>query len=103
MLVESPSTPLTKMYFRSPKRTHKDTTYIFPRGRHGGVVLGGCRLDGVWKGEPDMAFAEDIKTRCCKLCPDLGKPEDLKVLKHGVGLRRRFNLHLSEILYEKDC
>jgi D-amino-acid oxidase len=89
MLVESPSKPVPKMYFRSPARIASDTTYVFPRGKHGGVILGGCRMDGVWEGEVDPAFAEDIKRRCCALCPELGKPEDLKVISHGVGLRRK--------------
>lgn len=89
MLVENPQKSIDKMYFRSPMRTHKDTTYIFPRGKHGGIVLGGCRLNGVWEGEPSLEFAEDIKRRCCALCPELGEPKDLKVLKHGVGLRRK--------------
>ena len=51
-------------------------------------MLGGCRIDGDWSGEVDTDFAEDIKRRCCALVPGLGKPEELKVLKHGVGLRR---------------
>ena len=92
LLVETPSKPLEKMYFRSPKRVASDTTYVFPRYPHGGVVLGGCRLDGVWDGNIDLDFAEDIKRRCCALCPDLGKPEDLKVLYHAVGLRRKLFL-----------
>jgi glycine/D-amino acid oxidase-like deaminating enzyme len=87
MLVENPKTAVEKMYFRSPRRTHPNTTYVFPRGKHGGIVLGGCRVDNVWEGEVDLEFAEDIKRRCCALCPELGKPEDLKVIKHGVGLR----------------
>jgi len=87
MLVESPSTPIEQMYFRSPKRTHSDISHVFPRGRYGGVIIGGCRRDGVWEAEPDMEFAEDIKRRACALCPGLGKPEELKVIKHGVGLR----------------
>ncbi|OBT51886.1 hypothetical protein VE04_07910 [Pseudogymnoascus sp. 24MN13] len=87
ILVESPKTPIEKMYFRSPQRTHSDTTYVFPRGKHGGVILGGCRLDGVWTGEVNLDLAEDIKKRCCELCPELGKPEDLKVIRHGLGLR----------------
>ncbi|KEQ90822.1 hypothetical protein AUEXF2481DRAFT_9098 [Aureobasidium subglaciale EXF-2481] len=87
MLVESPKTPMTRMYFRSPQRVNKDTTYVFPRGPHNGVVLGGIRLDNDWSGEVDIELAEDIKQRCCALAPELGKPEDLKVLYHGVGLR----------------
>ncbi|KAG9595462.1 putative D-amino acid oxidase, partial [Aureobasidium melanogenum] len=87
MLVESPKTPMTRMYFRSPQRVNKDTTYVFPRGPHNGVVLGGVRLDNDWSGEVDLEFAEDIKRRCCALAPELGRPEDLKVIYHGVGLR----------------
>jgi hypothetical protein len=79
------------MYFRSPQRVNKDTTYVFPRLPGGGVILGGCRVDNVWNGDVDLEFAEDIKKRCCALAPELGKPEDLKVLAHGVGLRRRFH------------
>lgn len=88
MLVENPKTPLTKMYFRSPRRVDKDTTYVFPRGLHGGVILGGCRLDHVWDDKVDLDFAEDIKKRCCALAPELGSPTDLKVIYHAVGLRR---------------
>lgn len=87
MLVEQPAVPARKMYFRSPRRVASDTTYVFPRGPHGGIILGGCRDDGVWEGEVRMDFAEDIKKRCCALCPELGSPEDLKVVSHGVGLR----------------
>ncbi|KAG9520260.1 putative D-amino acid oxidase, partial [Aureobasidium melanogenum] len=87
MLVQSPKTPMTRMYFRSPQRVNKDTTYVFPRGPHNGVVLGGVRLDNDWSGDVDLEFAEDIKRRCCALAPELGKPEDLKVIYHGVGLR----------------
>ncbi|KAI5246416.1 putative D-amino acid oxidase [Aureobasidium subglaciale] len=89
MLVESPKTPMTRMYFRSPQRVNKDITYVFPRGPHNGVVLGGIRLDNDWSGEVDIELAEDIKQRCCALAPELGKPEDLKVLYHGVGLRQK--------------
>jgi D-amino-acid oxidase len=92
MLVESPKTPMTRMYFRSPQRVNKDTTYVFPRGPHNGVVLGGVRLDNEWNGDVDLEFAEDIKRRCCALAPELGEPEDLKVIYHGVGLRREFEL-----------
>lgn len=35
----------------------------------------------------NLDLAEDIKRRCCELCPELGKPEDLKVIRHGLGLR----------------
>lgn len=97
MLVESPKTTMTRMYFRSPQRVNKDTTYVFPRGPHNGVVLGGIRLDNDWSGEVDLELAEDIKQRCCALAPELGKPEDLKVIYHGVGLRREFR-YLGKVL-----
>ena len=34
-----------------------------------------------------MALAQTIMQRCCALCPELGKPEDLQVISHNVGLR----------------
>lgn len=75
------------MYFRSPRRVDNDTTYVFQRPLGGGVVLGGCREDNNWDGHPDPTFAEDIIRRCCELVPELGRPEDLAILSHGVGLR----------------
>jgi D-amino-acid oxidase len=92
MLVESPSVPLNRMYFRSPQRVDNDTTYIFPRGKHGGVVLGGCRLDNSWDEGIDEDLAEDIKRRCCELAPELGEAKDLKVISHSVGFRRTYIL-----------
>lgn len=90
MLVKNPAIEMERMYFRSPQRVNKDTTYVFPRNPGGGVILGGCRFDNEWNGDVDLEFAEDIKRRCCALAPELGKPEDLKVIHHGVGLRRKF-------------
>ncbi|VUC38187.1 unnamed protein product [Clonostachys rosea] len=87
VLVEQPIQPLQRMYFRSPRRVDNDTTYVFQRPLAGGIILGGCREDENWNGEVDMDFAQDIMRRCCALAPELGKPEDLKVIKHGVGLR----------------
>lgn len=87
VLVEQPIYPLTKMYFRSPRRVDNNTTYIFQRPMAGGIVLGGCREDGNWSGEVDEQLTKQILERCCALAPELGKPEDLKIIKHGVGLR----------------
>ncbi|KAG7115447.1 D-amino-acid oxidase like protein [Verticillium longisporum] len=87
VLVEQPLQPLRRMYFRSPRRVDNDTTYVFQRPMAGGVVLGGCRQDGNWSGEVDEALAEDIMRRCCALAPELGRPEDLKIIRQGVGLR----------------
>jgi D-amino-acid oxidase len=86
--VEGPEEPIRKMYFRAPDRGG-EATHLFPRGERGGVILGGCRQKDDWNGEADLEFAEDIKRRCCALVPQLGRPEDLKVVKHGVGLRRK--------------
>ncbi|KAL9944027.1 hypothetical protein ACHAQF_007885 [Verticillium nonalfalfae] len=87
VLVEQPLQPLRRMYFRSPRRVDNDTTYVFQRPMAGGVVLGGCRQDGNWSGEVDEALAQDIMRRCCALAPELGRPEDLKIIRQGVGLR----------------
>ncbi|PVH94774.1 FAD dependent oxidoreductase [Periconia macrospinosa] len=86
LLVQGPEKPIKKMYFRAPHRAG-EATHIFPRGERGGVILGGCRQKNNWSGEVDLAFAEVIKRRCCSLVPELGRPEDLRVIKHGVGLR----------------
>lgn len=94
MLVENPpNVHLRKMYIRSPKRVFKDTTYVFPRYPHGGVILGGCRMDGNWDGMPDLEFTDDIIRRCVKLVPELGTFEEVKgrILMHGVGLRREYS------------
>lgn len=89
LLVEGPEEPIRKMAFRAPHRDG-EATHIFPRGERGGVILGGCRQKHNWDGEADMEFAEVIKQRCCALVPELGPPENLKVVKHGVGLRREY-------------
>jgi D-amino-acid oxidase len=78
------------MYFRSPARIDPTTTYVFPRPNGGGVILGGSRQDNNWSPEVDEELAADIMKRCCALCPELGKPEDLQVVSHNVGLRREF-------------
>ena len=56
---KTPWWPLTRMYFRSPQRVNRDTTYVFPRLPGGGVILGGCRVDNEWNGDVDLEFAED--------------------------------------------
>ncbi|KAE8324446.1 putative D-amino acid oxidase [Aspergillus sergii] len=88
LLVEGPKEPIPTMYFQAPHRD-ADATHIFPRGNDGmgGVILGGCRQKNNWDGEVDLEFAEVIKRKCCALVPRLGKLENLKIIKHGVGLR----------------
>ncbi|PSN66642.1 FAD dependent oxidoreductase [Corynespora cassiicola Philippines] len=87
VLVAEPKVPLQRMYFRSPARVNPKTNYVFPRALGGGVVLGGSRQDGDWRAEPDMQLAEEIVEECCRLAPELGKPEELQIISHNVGLR----------------
>jgi len=61
--------------------------HVFPRPLGGGVIIGGVRRDHDWTAEPDMQLAERIKQRACELEPELGRPEDLKVVSYNVGLR----------------
>jgi D-amino-acid oxidase len=77
-------------YVRSPKRIDPTTTYVFPRPLGGGVILGGSRDDGNWSDEWDEKLGKEIMERCCALCPELGKPEDLQVISKNIGLRRKF-------------
>lgn len=76
---------------------------MFPRGLHGGIILGGCRQEHNWDGQVDLDLAKDIMERCCKLAPELGRPEDLKVIHHGVGLRRKFLHILSGDIHNNGC
>jgi len=79
------------MYFRSPRRVDPVTAYVFPRPQGGGVILGGSRIDHDWSDTVDDELSEQIKRRCCALCPELGDPEDLQVISVGVGLRRKYS------------
>ncbi|KNG48846.1 d-amino acid [Stemphylium lycopersici] len=87
LLVAEPKTPISRMYFRSPARIDPSTTYVFPRPLGGGVILGGSRQDGDWSADWDEELGQDIMRRCCELCPELGRPEDLQVIGRNVGLR----------------
>ncbi|CAO2657814.1 Nn.00g070740.m01.CDS01 [Neocucurbitaria sp. VM-36] len=88
VLVAEPKTPINRMYFRSPKRIDPTTTYVFPRTLGGGVILGGSRQDNDWSAEWDESLGQDIMRRCCELCPELGRPEDLQIISKNIGLRR---------------
>ncbi len=74
---------------RSPARIDRTVAYVFPRPLGGGVILGGSRDDGNWSDEWDEALGKDIMKRCCALCPELGKPEDLQIISKNIGLRRK--------------
>lgn len=98
VLVAQPKIPIQRMYFRSPERINPSVSYVFPRPNGGGVILGGCRQDGNWSAEVDMELSKQIMEKCCALCPELGKPEDLQIISHNVGLRRKFpDLYCSSV------
>jgi glycine/D-amino acid oxidase-like deaminating enzyme len=92
LLVQNLKQPIETMYFRGAARSDAEVAYIFPRGAHGGVILGACRQENNWDGEADLDLADEIKRRCCVLCPELGQAEDLKVIHHRVGLRHKFSI-----------
>jgi D-amino-acid oxidase len=79
---------LIDRYIRSPARVNPTTAYVFPRPLGGGVILGGSRQENNWSDEWDENLGNDIMKRCCELCPELGRPEDLKVISKNIGLRR---------------
>jgi hypothetical protein len=54
------------------------------------VILGGSRQDNDWSEEWNEELGQDIMKRCCELCPELGKPEDLQIISRNVGLRRKY-------------
>lgn len=54
------------------------------------MILGGSRQDNDWSEEWDEQLCQQIMQRCCALCPELGRPEDLQVIAKNVGLRREF-------------
>ena len=79
-----------------------DNTHVFPRGRDGGIVLGGSRFAGDFSEHFDDAVGQGIKERCCALVPELGRPEDLRILKQGVGIRRECPNHALDEPVLKD-
>jgi D-amino-acid oxidase len=91
VLVAEPKVPITRMYLRSPRRLDPSVSYVFPRPNGGGVILGGSRQEGNWSPEVDLQLGKDIMEKCCALCPELGRPENLQVISHNVGLRRKFS------------
>jgi glycine/D-amino acid oxidase-like deaminating enzyme len=62
--------------------------HVYPRPLGGGVIIGGTRRDYDNSDTVDYALVDQIKRRACDICPELGKPEDLKIIKHNVGIRR---------------
>lgn len=72
-------------------------SHVFPRPLGGGVIIGGVRLDNDWDDSFDESRVERIKQRACQLAPELGKPEDLQVVRHNIGLRRKSNSPLTNL------
>jgi D-amino-acid oxidase len=70
-------------------------SHVFPRPLGGGIIIGGVRLNNEWNDSFDVSLAGRVKQRACQLCPELGKPEDLQVIRHNVGLRRTLLFFLS--------
>jgi D-amino-acid oxidase len=67
-------------------------SHVFPRPLGGGVIIGGVAIDNDWDESFDVSRVQRIKQRACQLAPELGKPEDLQIVRHNVGLRREFSL-----------
>lgn len=66
-----------------------ESAYIIPRP-NGQAILGGCFQVGDWNTEVDIEMGQRILDRCFKLNKNLsptGKFEDIKVVRHNVGLR----------------
>ncbi|KAL1863815.1 hypothetical protein Plec18170_000655 [Paecilomyces lecythidis] len=88
LLIAEPKTPIRKMYiWDSSKFGNNEFSHVFPRPLGGGIIIGGVKIDNDWNDKPDMARAERIKERACQLCPELGRPDQLQVISHNVGLR----------------
>ncbi|KAJ9361527.1 hypothetical protein DTO027B9_688 [Paecilomyces variotii] len=88
ILIAEPKTPIQKMYIWDTSRFgNNEFSHVFPRPLGGGIIIGGVKIDHDWDDKPDMARAERIKERACQLCPELGRPDQLQVLSHNVGLR----------------
>lgn len=65
-------------------------SHVFPRPHGGGIIIGGVRLNNEWDDSFDHSLTDRMKQRAYQLCPELGKPEDLQVVRCNVGLRRKY-------------
>lgn len=73
-------------------------SHVFPRPIGGGVIIGGIKVDNDWSPEVDQKRVEIIKERACQLCPQLGKPDELQIIRHNIGLRRTSLLLSPELM-----
>jgi glycine/D-amino acid oxidase-like deaminating enzyme len=92
ILIEEPITPLKRMAVWAQPSLFgpNEVSHVFPRPLGGGIIIGGVRHDNNWDDSVDTSLAERAKQRACQLCPELGKPEDLKVIRYSIGLRRKY-------------
>jgi glycine/D-amino acid oxidase-like deaminating enzyme len=93
ILLSEPKIPLKRMtiWTQPSVMGPNEFSHVFPRPLGGGVIIGGVRLDNDWDETFDLSRVDNIKNRACKLVPELGKPEDLQVVRYNVGLRRTFS------------
>jgi glycine/D-amino acid oxidase-like deaminating enzyme len=64
--------------------------YMMTRAVGGGTILGGTLQNGSWESQPDPNIASRIMKRAVSMSPELTGglgPENLDVIRHGVGLR----------------
>ncbi|RAO68313.1 uncharacterized protein BHQ10_004325 [Talaromyces amestolkiae] len=89
ILISEPKKPLPRMSVWTQPSIFPpgEFSHVFPRPLGGGVIIGGVRLDNDWDGSFDESRVERIKQRACQLAPELGKPDDLQVVRHNIGLR----------------
>lgn len=97
ILISEPKKPLERMsvWTQASIFPPGEFSHVFPRPLGGGVIIGGVRLDNDWDGSFDESRVERIKQRACQLAPELGKPDDLQVVRHNIGLRRKFTSPLT--------
>ncbi|KAH8703488.1 putative D-amino acid oxidase [Talaromyces proteolyticus] len=89
LLIAEPITPLKRMAIWTQPSLFgpNEFAHVFPRPLGGGVIIGGMSIQDRWDETYDPSLAERTKQRACQLCPELGKPEDLQIIRHNVGLR----------------
>ncbi|KZO91329.1 hypothetical protein CALVIDRAFT_568358 [Calocera viscosa TUFC12733] len=68
-------------------RRRDQYTYLIPRPASGVLILGGINEHWNTSHEPNPASREMFKQRAFKICPELGPPESMEVVKDIVGVR----------------
>ncbi|KAI5306076.1 hypothetical protein KEM56_002302 [Ascosphaera pollenicola] len=88
ILVADPKEPIVTTYFWKQEPMEPwEFSHVFPRPLGGGIIIGGIKVDGEWSDAIDQKRIEIIRERACQLCPQLGKPDELQIIRHNVGLR----------------